>query len=110
MIIQTIMISNEAIYWARKMYAENKRLNKILKDDDMFDTFMHSGEKIKKLEAENAELQETIEHYHKGYISRGLTLATLCDMVLGEDAEDRSDDALIRAVGMLFRGVQEKPL
>ena len=27
---------------------------------------------------------------------RGLTLATLCDMLLGEGAEDRSDDALIR--------------
>ena len=32
-----------------------------------------------------------------------LTLATLCDMVLGEDAENRSDDALIRAVGDLIR-------
>lgn len=29
---------------------------------------------------------------------RGLALATLCDIVLGEDAEDRSDDALIRRV------------
>jgi hypothetical protein len=34
---------------------------------------------------------------------RELTLATLCDMVLGEDAADRSDDALIRAVGDLVR-------
>ena len=33
----------------------------------------------------------------------GRTLATLCDMVLGEDAEDRSDDALIRAVGAMMR-------
>lgn len=32
-----------------------------------------------------------------------LALATLCDMVLGEDAEDRSNDALIRAVGMMLR-------
>ena len=32
-----------------------------------------------------------------------MTLATLCDMVLGEDATDRSDDALVRAVGMLQR-------
>ena len=30
------------------------------------------------------------------YIQRGLTLATLCDMLLGENAADRSDDALIR--------------
>lgn len=35
--------------------------------------------------------------------SQGLTLATLADMVLGEDATDRSDDALVRAVGMLMR-------
>ncbi len=35
--------------------------------------------------------------------SQGLTLATLADMVLGEDAPDHSDDALIRAVGMLVR-------
>ena len=27
---------------------------------------------------------------------RGLALAVLCDMLLGEGAEDRSDDALIR--------------
>lgn len=33
---------------------------------------------------------------------RGLTLATLCDMVLGENAPDRSDDALIRAVRRLL--------
>ena len=32
-----------------------------------------------------------------------MTLATLCDMVLGEDAADRSDDALVRAVGELER-------
>ncbi len=32
-----------------------------------------------------------------------LTLITLCDMVLGEDAPDRSDTALIRAVGELLR-------
>lgn len=34
--------------------------------------------------------------------SQGLTLATLCDMVLGENAEDRSDEALIRAVRELI--------
>lgn len=28
----------------------------------------------------------------------GLLLATLCDMVLGEDAEDHSDEALMRGV------------
>jgi len=34
-----------------------------------------------------------------------LTLATLCDMVLGEDAKDRSNDALVRGVGRLLRHV-----
>ena len=33
-----------------------------------------------------------------------LTLATICDMVLGEDAEDRSNAALVQAVGRLVRG------
>ena len=32
-----------------------------------------------------------------------LILATLCDMVLGEDAKDRSNDALVRAVGEMKR-------
>lgn len=33
---------------------------------------------------------------------RGVTLATLCDMVLGEDAADRSDEALIRALAEMI--------
>lgn len=33
----------------------------------------------------------------------GLTLVTLCDLILGEDAEDRSDAALVRAVSKLVR-------
>lgn len=37
----------------------------------------------------------------------GLTLATLCDMVLGEDAADRSDEALIRAVRFLLDAVSD---
>jgi hypothetical protein len=37
----------------------------------------------------------------------GLTLATLCDMVLGEDAEDRSNYTLIRAIGKLARACPE---
>jgi predicted XRE-type DNA-binding protein len=37
----------------------------------------------------------------------GLTLATLCDLVLGEDADDRSDTALIRGVSRLVRGRDE---
>lgn len=36
-------------------------------------------------------------------LHHGVTLATLCDMVLGADAADRSDDALVRAVGELQR-------
>ncbi len=34
--------------------------------------------------------------------SRGLTLVTLCDMVLGENSDDRTDSALIRAVGSVM--------
>lgn len=34
--------------------------------------------------------------------SQGLTLATLCDMVLGENAADRSDSALIAGVRRLL--------
>ena len=41
---------------------------------------------------------------------RGLTLATLCDMVLGEGTADRSDDALIRAVGELIRSKAPKTI
>ena len=32
----------------------------------------------------------------------GLTMATLCDMVLGEDAQNRTDDALLRGVRRLL--------
>lgn len=38
---------------------------------------------------------------------RGMHLATLCDMVLGEDAKDRSDEALIRGVRKLINKCQE---
>jgi len=37
------------------------------------------------------------------YAVQGLTLATLCDIVLGEDAEDRSDEELVRVVANLMR-------
>lgn len=37
---------------------------------------------------------------------RGLTLATLCDMLLGEDATDRSDDALVRAAWKLKQDLE----
>lgn len=37
----------------------------------------------------------------------GLTLATLCDMVLGEDSQDRSNYTLIRAIGKLVRACPE---
>jgi hypothetical protein len=37
------------------------------------------------------------------YALQGLTLATLCDIMLGEDAEDRSDEELVRVVANLMR-------
>lgn len=36
-----------------------------------------------------------------------LTLATLCDMVLGEDAQDRSNYTLIRAIGKMIGACPE---
>ena len=40
-------------------------------------------------------------------LHHGVTLATLCVMVLGADAADRSDDALVRAVGEMKREREE---
>jgi len=37
------------------------------------------------------------------YALQGLMLATLCDIVLGEDEEDRSDEELVRVVANLMR-------
>jgi len=37
------------------------------------------------------------------YALQGLTLATLCDIVLGEDAADRSDEELVRVAANLMR-------
>ena len=45
---------------------------------------------------------DAIEDLKEENAKRGLTLATLCDMVLGEDATDRTDDALIRRVRFLL--------
>jgi hypothetical protein len=36
-----------------------------------------------------------------------LVLATIADLVLGEDAQDRSDDALVKEVGRLVREKEE---
>ena len=47
------------------------------------------------------ELESLLERNEK-CLYQGLTLATLCDMVLGEDATERSDEDLIRAVRELI--------
>ena len=57
---------------------------------------------MKDMSAAYRANQEIIRNLRSKSAERGLTLATLCDMVLGEDAEDRSDDALIRAVGTMM--------
>jgi len=57
----------------------------------------------KKLDDKIEKLDFDLHLMKIGLSDRDLTLVTLCDMVLGEDAEDRSDDALIRAVGELVR-------
>jgi hypothetical protein len=57
----------------------------------------------KKLRQANLARQAEWEaHRAKLADERGLTLATLCDMVLGEDALDHSDGALIGAVRALL--------
>ena len=43
-------------------------------------------------------------YWRKRHDAQGLTIATLCDIVLGENAGDRSDDALIRGVRRLIDG------
>lgn len=53
-----------------------------------------------------SEQQQKVLASYQDWLNRneqdGLTLATLCDMVLGEDAMDRSDETLIRAVRELL--------
>lgn len=61
------------------------------------------------------EAERERDEARKESAARGLALATLCDMLLPDDATDRSDDALVRAVGEMkalqdslhsFAGVQ----
>lgn len=63
-------------------------------DGKMVDT-READEAIKKLERKLVVAEARAAQ-------QGLTLATLCDMVLGEEAEDRSDDALVKGVGLLL--------
>ena len=51
-------------------------------------------------DAEGTELVsiEFARQLERKVADQGLVLATLCDMVLGEDSADRSDEALIRKV------------
>ena len=42
------------------------------------------------------------DHYRNKAADQALTLTTLCDMVLGEDAPKRDDDTLVRAVRVLL--------
>jgi len=58
---------------------------------------------MKDMSAAYRANQEIIRKLRSKPAERGLTLAILCDMILGEDAEDRSDDALIRAVERLLQ-------
>lgn len=52
---------------------------------------------------EAEEKSRMIDQLRAESAGRGLTLATLCDMLLGEDATDRSDDALVRAAMKMKR-------
>jgi len=50
---------------------------------------------------ERDHAHQTLRTAESKSAAQGLTLATLCDLVLGEDAQDRSDDALVRAASKL---------
>lgn len=49
-----------------------------------------------------AEPKNPESYWHDKAVRQGLTLATLCDMVLGEDATQRDDETLIRSVRVLL--------
>ena len=54
--------------------------------------------KSRMIEGIASGLQSGMRVRVAGNIDDTLTVATLCDLVLGEDAEDRSNAALVRAV------------
>lgn len=54
-----------------------------------------------------AELRAEVERLEREKADQGLTLATLCDLILGEDAGDRSDTALVRGASVLVREQDE---
>jgi hypothetical protein len=53
------------------------------------------------------QLEHKLNAAQASVAQRDLTLATLCDMVLGEDAKDRSDDALMAGVRRMINRVTE---
>ena len=68
----------------------------------------YSAETIAKARAAVDTLKASVQAEDER-AAQGLTLASLCDLVLGEDAHDRSDDALVRAVGELKRRADASP-
>lgn len=56
-----------------------------------------------ELRAETDQLRHQVDTLYNSNMQHGLIRATLCDMVLGEGAEDRSDGALMRAVRELVQ-------
>ena len=87
----------------------NQRIEEVIvqvleeNEEDLSDGFrFYSDDVGATLRRIAADIASCLEH-----TDDGLTLATLCDMVLGEDATDRSNDALVKAVGRLLRLAEE---
>ena len=57
--------------------------------------------KLRSVTAERDNARQSLRAAESKSAAQGLTLATLCDLVLGEDAQDRSDDALVMAASKL---------
>lgn len=67
---------------------------------------VHLRDAYDELIATNNQLKQALtaaRAFEKNARLQGLTLTTLCDLVLGEDATDRSDELLIRTISAKHR-------
>ena len=76
---------DEARAVARRLYAENQQLNKIIEEDAMFDSFMHSDDRIRELEARLSAAKEELQD-QKNEASSNLYHAALANKLQAENA------------------------